>query len=331
MSDTETLRIRIKSSFKELPDELSLSYSVIEASALSYPDSLFDEKTAVKPEDHVNVLVPLIVLPDKNGTNRIIDGCKRFIACKEEKRGSVPCQVISEPLDQVAAGLLRIVLNQVRPLHLREAFLFHTWLKETIPADKLSQIEGGLGFKSKQTVKYEILRSMSDQVKEAFLSGFLDMALVDSFRIFPEEDQLNFLKTFKGFSLSFQIQREFLEWLPEIGYTKNIAIKEILSQRSITETISNTTLNAPQKLQKIRSLLYVQKFPRLSDAEKEWKELAGKNNPDRSCVSFEHNPYFEKNRLEISISLTKAEKATNIFNRLSEIPPKTWKKLIYPL
>ena len=39
---------------------------------------------------------------------------------------------------------------------------------------------------------------------------------------------------------------------------------------------------------------------------------------------------FEKNRLELRITITEAEQARAIFSRLSELEPDDWNRLLYP-
>jgi hypothetical protein len=331
MNDTEKLPTNIQDAFKEIPGELSLSYNMIDASALVIPDSLFDSKTPLQEDDLLDTFLPLIVAPIQREKFIIIDGCKRFLKSKEQNRDKISCKIIETSLDDLATGLLRIFLNHNRQQHIREKFQFFSWLKKNYSATEFKRKANRLGFSSKAIQQFTLLASSEQYTKEAFLNNFLDISQINSLLIFTKEDQRVFLETFKEFSLSFQTQREFLEWLPEIAYVKKISVKEILAQPEIQEIFTSTTINDPQKLQKIRSLIYMQKYPRLSNAQQKWKELSTGLNPEPSCVSFEPDAYFEKNRLEVKISVTRPDKAVDIFSRLAGISSKEWKKLIYPL
>ncbi len=331
MNDTEKLLTSVQSTFKEIPKELSLSYELIDQKALIIPDSLFDHNTPPAEDDLLGKFTPLIVVPATNNNFTIIDGCKRFLKSKEDTQDKIACRIIQTPIDDIATGLLRIILNQNRPQHIREKFLFFTWLKTNYPAAEFKQKAAKLGFSSKAHKQFDLLSSSDTNTKEAFLNNFLDISLINSFLIFSKDGREAYLESFQKFSLSFQFQREFLEWLPETAYAKSTTIKDILDHAIIKDAIKSTTLNDPQKIQKIRSFLYTQKFPRLSDAQKKWKELSDKVNPGPGRVSFEHSPYFEKNRLEVKITLPNDEKAVDIFSKLAKISSETWKKLISPL
>jgi hypothetical protein len=47
-------------------------------------------------------------------------------------------------------------------------------------------------------------------------------------------------------------------------------------------------------------------------------------------VQFKPSEAFEKNRLEIKITVSDGVKAGTIIRRLAEIPPLEWDSLIYP-
>jgi hypothetical protein len=101
--------------------------------------------------------------------------------------------------------------------------------------------------------------------------------------------------------------------------------------------MSDTTLNSPQKIEAIRNLLFSEKFPGYNEVLKKWKKLATTTantvlaNEPSSKVAFIPNPAFEKNNLELRISIAHAKAAKELFTRLSEIPQDTWSRLIYPV
>ena len=137
--------------------------------------------------------------------------------------------------------------------------------------------------------------------------------------------------------LSQQTQREFLEWLPEIAFSRGIPVSDLLQSKEITAIMNNATLNAPQKIEAVRDLLHSWKFPAYSEALKTWKQTAAATsravleNEPSSRVVFMPSPAFEKNKLEIRISIAHARAAKEVFEGLSKIPQSTWAKLIYPV
>lgn len=331
MNDIEKLQLNTDFMFKDIPEELSLSFKMVDVNTLVFPDDLFDQETSCPENDLFDSFLPVIAVPNKNNAYTIIDGCKRYMNCLENRRKKISCRIIQTQLSNFTSGLLRIALNQNRPLHLREKFTVLSWLKKNCTKDTFESTAHKAGFSSKDIEQLTCLFSCEDYIKEALFNGSLDLSLVNSLQVLSGEDQICFLETFKNLKLSFQAQREFLEWLPEIAYVRNLTARNILEEPVVKETIENKTMNAPQQIQKIRTFLYTQKFPRLSNAQKIWKKHATALNPNPACIKFVPNPYFEKDILEVKISITNSQNAVNIFKKLAKISSDEWQKLIYPL
>ena len=168
-------------------------------------------------------------------------------------------------------------------------------------------------------------------VVDAVASGALHAGLVKTFLLLSRSDQDGFLETFRRARLSFQTQREFLEWLTEIAFIQKTPVRKVLGHPEIRKLLRSRKLNWPQRVQKLRGILHTQRFPRLSAAEKTWKAVAKSANPNPSRVQFVPSPFFEKNRLEVRIVLTEGLSAKGLCGELAALPEATWRRLIYPL
>jgi ribonuclease D len=152
-----------------------------------------------------------------------------------------------------------------------------------------------------------------------------------------KQDRTVFLETFRDLELSQQTQRELLEWLPEIAFSRNISVSDVLKSKEACDIMENKALNAPQKIEGVREVVYGWKYPAYSRALKNWKQIAASTsraiveNEPSSQVVFLPNPAFEKNRLEIRITIGHARAAKEMFERLSQIPQNIWGQLIYPV
>ncbi len=331
MKDIEKLPIDTDFDSENLPKELTISSDMVNINSIKLPDDLFDINTPYSNIGLLELFLPVIVVQNQKKNYTIVDGCKRYMHYRKTGKNNIDCKIIQTPLTEFSSGLLRIAINKNRPQHLREKHTIFAWLKNRCTKDNFEVIANKAGFSLKDIEQLTQILLFEDQVKEAVLSGSLYPALAKDFQIFSPKDQISFLYILKNLSLSFQTQREFIEWLPEIAYINNTTITKILEKPQIQETVYSTNLNAPQKIEKIRSLLYDQKFPRLSDALKIWKKYAAELNPDPSFIKFIRDPYFEKNLFEMNISITDPKKAVNIFKKLNKISLNKWQKLIYPL
>jgi hypothetical protein len=153
---------------------------------------------------------------------------------------------------------------------------------------------------------------------------------VTDFKNLPENDRAVFLTTFHGLGLSLQTEREFIVWISEILCAEKTSLAEFPRLKDIEALCNDTAINSPQKIQKIRSLLHSLRFPRYDAALKNWNKLARDVNPDPSKVTLSADPYFEKNRVEVRVSVSNPGEASDVFKKLSGVSPEQWSKLVTP-
>ena len=329
MNGTEKSQINLN--VKRLPPVLDVTYDYIHRDSLAFPHLLFDSKIPPVNNDLFNSFAPLIIIR-QNSSNRftIIDGCKRYAYYKQEGKQIFPCQIVLTPLTDSEIGLLRIAINTERKLHVREKYWTVMWLKNNFSKTEYKSIGMEFGLSQKEIDMILELSLCTGIIREAFLKNYIDFHLVDFFTVLSEQDQICFLETFHSLGLSFQIQREFLEWLPEIACRDNETVRNIIMNSNIMKIIEKKELNSPQKIKKIRSVLFNYKYPKLSNALNSWKKLVSELNPDPSHILFFPDLNFEKDKLEIKITISNGEKAKSIFKKLSNISSRQWAQLLLP-
>jgi hypothetical protein len=212
----------------------------------------------------------------------------------------------------------------------REKYRIVMWLKDNFSSNEYRSYGMKFGISLKEIDMILQLSLCKDIVIEAFLNNCIDIHLINYFTVLSRPDQICFLEVFQSLGLSFQLQRELLEWLPEIAFKNNETVSDILMSSSIRSIIENRKLNSPQKIKKIRSILFDYRFPVLSHALDSWKRLASELNPDPSNISFTPDLNFEKDKLEIKITISDGERAKDIFNKLSDISSEQWTQLLLP-
>jgi hypothetical protein len=144
-------------------------------------------------------------------------------------------------------------------------------------------------------------------------------------------DQKAFLALSNELHLSLQTEREFLEWLPEIAYSRKQTIASVLESDEILAARKSPVLNAPQKIERMRAYIFSLRFPMYDAALKQWKQLSQKTFGNMPGVAVVPNPYFEKDRLELRISISKADEACEVMRKLAALPKSTWAALINPM
>ena len=307
------------------PQKLILSE--IPDSKLVIPEQLFDPEICKRKTDQ-DLFFPLIVM-SAGDRFIIIDGCKRFIALKNKNIKKCVCCIAEMPYQENTAGLLRIHLNKNRYLELREKIVFSRWLKSRYAKDQYISALEDLGINKHERQSIELLQNCPEKVIDAVESGKLDIGLISDFLLL-DKDSDPILDLFTIFSFTRQTQKELLEWLPQLAYSKRCSVKNILENESFVKISENRKLNDPQKMAKIRDLVFAMKFPNFTRVKEDWKKLEKKVNPDPVRVQFKPTEAFEKNRLEIRINVADPENTKEIFDKLHLISEDIWKKLICP-
>jgi hypothetical protein len=207
---------------------------------------------------------------------------------------------------------------------------FAQWAKENFPKIGVAAVSHVIGLDWGKVKRFETLMACSKKIQTAVFAGRLHIENVPFFEKWSAKDQNAFFSFFKGLKLSFQTEREFLEWLPEIAYAGNSSIASLLESDEITGAKNNARLGAPQRIEKIRACIFALRFPGYDAALKKWKHLSQKAFGGLSNVVVTPSPYFEKKRIEVRITISRANEARASLEKMSAIPESVWSSLIDP-
>jgi hypothetical protein len=309
-----------------------LTFAMVAAEKLALPAGLFDAALTDDGEpltEPLTLSMPVIVRINDKGF-LIVDGCKRFAALRGQGRNKVACGIIETPMDETAAGLLRIGLNAGRQLKSREKLMFIRWLKSKCDTETYHAQAQGLLLTANERHDYEQLIDCKPWLVEAALRGTLDMTVAPEMNHLPENDAQELITLFARLSFSRQMQRELAEWLPEIAFIRKIALGALLGSEPLAAILSDKRLNNPQKAAGIHDRAHAMRFPLYAETKKAWVEQSRKINPDPAKITFQPSPWFEKNSLEIKIKITDAASAQQVARKLAEIDLEQWQQLVDP-
>jgi HEPN domain-containing protein len=272
---------------------------------------------------------PILVAPNNDSSYTIIDGCKRF-ASMSAAQTSVQCLIAGNDQTSLTSGFLRIILNISRTLSLSEKVLFVKWLHSHCNESLYMSIANRPPFTLKECREIERIVTITPELLALIESNSLDISVAQDFLALDSQSKDAIMELFTALQFSRSTQRELIDWLPEIAYTKKTTVHELTDSPEVDAIVSHQTLNAPQKVQKIRDYFYAIRYPMLISIKEEWQALARKINPLPSRCQFIPSEAFERNRLEIKLTVTKHEEIELLLEKLKNIPPEQWDKLIYP-
>jgi len=237
---------------------------------------------------------------------------------------------MTDNLTDVQRKLLGIACNANRENSLREQYDIVRWAELHLTTVEQRIVHGDLGWDTKKIRTLKDLLQCDTLTIDIVLEKKIHAENAKDFSNLSHDQRSAFLDFFCGLQLSQQYEREFMEWLPEIAYTQNRTVADILLSPVLQEYKNSTALNAPQKIQKIREYLFSCKFPRYAETLDAWKKCAHKTFPNPSKITLTPNPFFEKDKLELRISVATAKEAHDTFGNLAAIPGDIWTQLICP-
>ena len=298
----------------------------ISVEKIRYPELFYT--TGVSPTSAVAVY-PILVSRENDGTFTIIDGCKRF-ASMSSTQANVQCLVADNDLTSLACMFLRITLNISRTLSLPEKVLFVKWLHTHCDESLYMSVVSKPPFILKECREIERIASITPELLALIDRTALEISVAQDFVVLVEQSRDAIRELFTALQFSRSTQRELIDWLPEIAYTKKTTVRDLIGSPEVATIISHQSLNAPQKVQKIRDHFFAFRYPKLMTVKEEWLALARKINPLPSRCQFIPSEAFERNRLEIKLTVTKHEEIELLLEKLKNIPSEQWDKLIYP-
>ena len=311
------------------PSAPEILFSMAPVASIDMPAKAFDPGTPSPASLVYDDLMPLIVRRARGDRLEVIDGCKRL--ARMRAAGKAGCACVCIDIDEIGAGLLRIKLNRGRPWHFREKLAFVRWLVASLEAADDQQLSLITGLPIGEIRDLRALLDAPAPIIEAVSDGRMDIQHACVLRAWSTPDQAAFLDLSAALSLSFQTQREFLEWLPEIACNRRATKASVLADAEVRAAIDASALNPPQKIAAIREHLFRARFPAYQKTLDAWEQTGRRVNPDPACVQFQASPHFEKNRLEVRIVMHAPAQGAGIIAALGKINEADWAQLINPV
>lgn len=312
----------------ENSETLELRYENLPVGNILPPPGTTESESWEETNPPPLLLLPPVVNETEDKKYRIVDGLQSFRRALGNGEEVIRCGIVTPRVSTSREACLRLYLNPGRMWNNREKIsLVDTIISSEEPIDREMLSKTGISPADIKAIRY--LQSCPRDVLEAVASERIHLGVVREFRVLSSEDRASFLDAVTGLSASLQMQRELLEWCSEIASGQSISVTELLETPTVQKTLTNTTLNAPQRIRKLRGTLFALRFPRFNAARQEWDKRA-REISTVGGVTLNPDSAFEKNRLEVKIVLNSADRAREVFGKLSKVSESTWEVLISP-
>lgn len=279
-----------------------------------------------------SILKPIVLL-EQNNILILIDGIKRLTTHKNFESNSIQACVIKtqDTIKPEIINTLRLELNKERRKDLLEKSKVIAWFNEHFSKIELSDFAKRYEIPQNEISFLSHVQKCDQIIIDALLQNLLDLSNVEDFLHLSTADSQSILKLFSHFRFSRQLQRELIEWLPEIAFNHNTTVTDLLKDNHIQELISNKKIAPPQIIEQLRKYFFTLRFPSYSNILTEWNRLSVKANTLKKFVKFNHDEAFEQNGIDLICHITDNTQIKELIKMLENIPEETWDFLINPM
>lgn len=268
------------------------------------------------------ILHPPIVREITEKSFQIISGKKRLLIM--QKSGVISCDCLMMPtsastLDGLAIALEEIIISRkINPLE--RALFFQKVLKEIEINEAAKRFLPLLGFSAQPGLiqRCIALLNLEDPLVAALYRDDLDEKVALELGKLYFGDRMALFEVITFLQLSVGNQKKLTISCRELSIRGNTSIRQVLSDPEAEAILNHPEANRPQKARNLMAWINRQRFPRLTEAEKEFRHLCGGLHLPKE-ISLSHSPSFEKDELTLSITIQNQAALKKLYPKLADI------------
>jgi hypothetical protein len=232
----------------------------------------------------------------------VVDGRDRVVCGHDYlplllRRGESGCRALRVDLDAVGALLLNYNLtNRLFGLNLCEKLLFVSKISPLLP-DAEIQRRAELGFAIGEALKRSLDVLLSDPFRPGLAAGRIGLKTALRLAEMGSADREALLAVFASCGFSESQQGLLVQVLEEIGFREKKTLPALLADHRLDGLL---TEEMPQK--KFLAALHGWRYPAWEKREKEW-EAWRKKTPAGNDISVRHAPFFEREEVQVTLTL----------------------------
>ncbi|MBU0965491.1 MAG: hypothetical protein KKA54_03820 [Proteobacteria bacterium] len=280
------------------------------------------------------ILHPPIVKEKSTASFTIVAGRKRLLAAiGATGASSCDCYKLTEKTDEI--DVLAICLEDAllsRPLTPVERAVFFKKALALIDDNELaSRFLPLMGLtQSVYHIQRDLrLLELEEPLLIAMHQGILDDKVAYELGKFSFSDRVALFEVINALHLSVGNQKKLAITCRELAARNNTTISALLHSPEVDSIINHGEANSPQKTANLMKWLTCERFPRLSQAEKEFQHfVTGLALPDQARV--EHSPSFEKDELLFTLSCANRKEFLTIWQEIRDLFPPAQKRKTTP-
>ena len=269
----------------------------------------------------LGILHPPIVQEKAKSSYRVVAGRKRLRAIIDS-RTSCDCLILAAntgPSETLAVAYAETRLSR-HPTPLEKAVFLDKSLRYLAEEEVAKRFLPMLGIKDDlhQLRRFLQLLDLEEPLLLAVHAGKLEESVARELGKLPFGDRMALFELIDLLSLSVGNQKKLVAGCRELAGRHDLTIIKILDDQELRAIISHEASNLPQKAGHLMSWLSKLRFPRLQEAEKEFRTFRGKLNLPKG-TDLQHVLSFERDTLTLAMEFSGREQLERQWPALQEI------------
>ena len=298
---------------------------------ITFAPCLDELKNSIKG---VGVISPITLRHTQEGTYQVVTGYKRFLACQELNRQTIPA-LIYEPhdLSPMQAFLYNLHDNIfTRELNVIEKYNICTKLVKTYAVTEEEVVKQYLPL-LKEEPSYKILHQLLalGQLIEPMKTHIVEKGVAPSSaaRIaeFTPSTQSSLFNVLTHINPSTNKLNELLTMIREIAARDGLSVEDVLQRYQLLTIVADPTVAAPEKVSALRQPLRSVRLPHLTERQKQLTDMIqGLQLPQTARLVAD--PYFEDPKLKLEYQFSDPEELSVLVTKVQEAFEKQqWQKI----
>lgn len=267
------------------------------------------------------ILHPPILREQGRARLQIIAGRRRLLAAQATlQSASAICLVL--PGENTATDTLAISLEETilrgNITVVEQAIFFHKIL-DHMNEEEACRFLPALGLEPHPHHIRKLLKllQLEEHLLLALHEGFLQEGVAQELLRLSFTDRMTLFEFMELLRLSASNQRKLTSVCRELAGRANTPIMALLGRAEVREILNVANSNVPQKTMKLMQWLTSQRFPRLSEAEQEFRTFSASLGLPAN-VSLGHALSFEQDTLDLAISFKNRAELCRIWPRIAK-------------
>lgn len=269
------------------------------------------------------ILHPPILREQSRTTMEIVSGRRRLLAAQQTLHGiSAICLLLpadTQPTEALAINLEETMLRGNITV-VEQAIFFQKILDHLDENEAAQRFLPMLGLEPHPHHLHNLLQllELEDHLLSALHDGRLHEGVARELLTLNFTDRLSLYEVMEMLSLSVGNQKKITATCRELAVRHNTSVMALLGQPEIREILDPMETNIPQKTARLMQWLTEQRFPRLAEAEHEFRAFtAALKLP--STVTLSHSPSFEQDQVQLAIPFANREELRGIWPLIANV------------